>query len=117
MDIPFNDNIEHVLIENEEGDLIPVLDHAGAELNRLVRAVVDTGKSGSIILKLELRPGKSGALAVKSTVGTKIPKGLPPESLLWPTPEGNLINEDPRQAKLDLKQISVPKHELKSVTA
>ena len=28
---PINENIRDVRIENEDGDLIPVLDHAGAE--------------------------------------------------------------------------------------
>ena len=43
-------------------------------------------------------------------------KGLPPESLLWATPEGNLMAEDPRQAKLPLRQVEAePARELKTV--
>lgn len=55
-------------------------------------------------------------MAVKADVSITKPKGLPPESLLWATPEGNLIGEDPRQTKLDLKAVAPdPVRELKAV--
>ena len=115
---PLNENIRFVNIEDEEGNLIPVLEHAGNELSKLVNAVVTTGKAGSLTLKIDIKQSTAGALAVKSNVSTKIPKGLPPESLLWPTPEGNLITEDPRQEKLDLKQVPVEKpRELKVINS
>lgn len=115
---PINENIRDVRIENEDGDLIPVLDHAGDEFAKLINQVVQTGKAGSITMKIDVKPSTAGALAVKAVVSAKIPKGLPPESLLWPTPEGNLIAEDPRQTKLDLKPVAAePARELKTVSA
>ena len=115
---PINENIRDVRIENEDGDLIPVLDHAGTEFAALIKSVVATGKAGAITLKIDVKPSTAGALAVKATVSTKIPKGLPPESLLWPTPDGNLLAEDPRQTKLDLKPVAAePVRELKTVSA
>lgn len=118
MSKPINENIKFVNVENDEGDLIPVLEHAGDEFSKLISAVVSTGKAGSLTLKIDIKPSTAGALAVKSNVVTKVPKGLPPESLLWPTPEGNLITEDPRQEKLDLKPVAVEKpRELKAVNA
>ena len=115
---PINENIRDVRIENEEGDLIPVLDHAGAEFAALIKAVVQTGKAGALTMKIDVKPSTAGALAVKATVSAKVPKGLPPESLLWPTPEGNLLAEDPRQTKLDLKPVAAePARELKTVSA
>ena len=79
---PINENIRDVRIENEEGDLIPVLDHAGEEFGKLINAVVTNGKAGSITMKIDIKPSTAGALAVKATVSSKVPKGLPPESLL-----------------------------------
>ena len=115
---PINENLRDLRIENEDGDLIPVLDHAGEEFGKLINAVVTNGKAGSITMKIDIKPSTAGALAVKATVVSKIPKGLPPESLLWPTPEGNLMAEDPRQTKLDLKPVAAePARELKTVTA
>jgi hypothetical protein len=105
MSKPINENIRDVRIENDQGDLIPVLDHAGDELSKLIAAVVSTGKAGTLTLKIGIKPSTAGALAVKAAVATQIPKGLPPEALLWPTPDGNLVSDDPRQIKLDLKRV------------
>ena len=118
MSKPINENLRDLRIENEDGDLIPVLDHAGEEFGKLINAVVTNGKAGSITMKIDIKPSTAGALAVKATVVSKIPKGLPPESLLWPTPDGNLMAEDPRQTRLDLKPVAAePARELKTVTA
>ena len=102
---PLNENIRDVRVENDAGDLIPVLDHAGDEFSKLVNAVVQTNKAGAITVKIDIKPSTAGALAVKASVSTKLPKGLPPEALLWPTPDGNLCAEDPRQTKLELKPV------------
>ena len=75
-------------------------------------------KAGSLTLKIHVKPSTAGALAVRSEVSTVKPKGLPPESLLWPTPEGNLLAEDPRQMKLEMKAVAPePARELKTVNA
>jgi hypothetical protein len=37
--------------------------------------------------------------------------------LLWPTPEGNLLSDDPRQTKIDLREVSAPKVELRTAVA
>lgn len=115
---PINENIRNVRVENEDGDLIPVLDHAGSKFSELINAVVATGKAGTLTMKIAVKPSTAGALAVKADVSSNKPKGLPPESLLWPTPDGNLIDEDPRQTKLDLKPVAAePARELKTVNA
>lgn len=115
---PINENIRSVRIETADGDLVPLLDEAGSQFSDLIKAIVSTGKAGSLTLKIDVKPSTAGALAVKATVATKKPKGLPPESLLWATPDGNLIEDDPRQNKLDLKPVAVePARELKQVAA
>lgn len=115
---PIQDNIRNVRIEDENGDLIPVLDAAGQEFSEVVKAVVQTGKAGKLTMTIDIKPSTAGALAVKAAVTAKRPKGLPPESLLWPTPEGNLLADDPRQTKLDLKPVAAePARELKTVSA
>lgn len=116
MSKPINENIRDVRVENEQGDLIPLLDHAGAKLSELIAAVVSTNKAGSLTLKIDIKPSTAGALAVKADVKITKPKGLPPESLLWATPENNLLSEDPRQSKLELKPVATePARTLQSV--
>ena len=115
---PINENIRDIRVENSDGDLVSLLDHAGSMFSELVNAVVSTNKAGTLTMKISIKPSTAGALATKADVSMSKPKGLPPESLMWPTPEGNLVAEDPRQTKLDLKPVnSEPKRELKSVTA
>ena len=112
---PINENIRDVRVENEDGDLIPILDHAGTKFSELIHAITSTGKAGTLTLKIGIKPSTAGALAVKAEVAINKPKGLPPESLLWPTPDGNLIAEDPRQTKLELRGVKDDKKELRPV--
>lgn len=118
MSKPINENLRDVRVENESGDLIQLLDHAGEQFADLIKAIVSTNKSGTLTLKVDVKPSTAGAMAVKASVAIKKPKGLPPESLLWPTPDGNLMADDPRQSKLELKPVAAePARELKTVAA
>lgn len=113
---PLNENLKSVRIETEEGDLLPIMDVAGAKFSELINAVVANNKAGTLTLKIAVKPSTAGTLAVKSEINIVKPKGLPAESLLWPTPEGNLLAEDPRQTKLDLKSVAAePARELKTI--
>lgn len=115
---PINENLKAVCIATEDGDLIPVMDLAGAKFSELIKAVTDNNKAGKLTMKIDIKPSTAGTLAVKAEVSIVKPKGMPAESLLWPTPEGNLIAEDPRQAKLKLKPVAAePARELKTVSA
>lgn len=113
---PIHDNLKSVRIEDEEtGDLLPLLDYAGQRFSKLVKAVVDTNKAGTITLKVTVRPSTAGALAVKPDVRVTMPKGLPAEALLWPTPDGNLVSDDPRQTKLELRQVGQNSFDVKTI--
>lgn len=115
---PLNENLKAVRIETEDGDLLPIMDVAGAKFSELIKAVTDHNKAGKLTLKIDVKPSTAGTLAVKADVAITKPKGLPPESLLWPTPDGNLMAEDPRQAKLELKTVAAePARELKTISA
>lgn len=118
MSKPLNENLRDVRIETEDGDLIPVMDQAGAKFSELIGAVVANNKAGTLTLKISVKPSTADTLAVKSEININKPKGLPAESLLWPTPEGNLLADDPRQKKLELKAAAPePARELKTATA
>lgn len=116
MSKPLNENLTSVRVETEDGDLLPIMDVAGSKFSELINAVASHQKAGTLTLKIAIKPSTAGAIAVKADVSITKPKGLPPESLLWATPEGNLIGEDPRQTKLDLKSVAPdPVRELKAV--
>lgn len=112
---PLNQNLTGVSVETEDGEIMPLLDLASDRLAELVNAVTSTGKAGSLTLKIDLKPSTAGALAVKGAVTIKKPQRMPREALLWPTPDGNLMAEDPKQTKLELRQVAEQKTELKTV--
>ena len=115
---PLNENLKAVRIETEDGDLLPIMDVAGAKFSELINAVCSHNKAGKLTLKIDIKPSTAGTVAVKAEVSITKPKGLPSESLLWPTPEGNLMADDPRQTKLELKPVAEePARELRTVTA
>ena len=94
-----------------------LMDDAAEQLAALVLGVDQTGKPGTLTIKLSLRKATAGALAVTGDVTVKMPATPKIESLMFPTPEGNLLTEDPRQKKLDLKPVPVEKTELQTLTA
>ncbi len=75
------------------------------KLAELVRKVSESGKAGSLSLTLKVKPASRarGAFVVLAEVETKLPKDLPDETLMFGTPEGSLLNDDPAQTKLDLR--------------
>lgn len=113
---PLNDNLKSVRVETDDGDLVPIMDVAGMKFSELIQAVSAHNKAGKLTLKIDIKPSTAGTLAVRADVSITKPKGMPAESLLWPTPEGNLLAEDPRQNKLDLKPVAAePVRELKTI--
>lgn len=113
---PLYENLSNVRIETEEGDLLPIMDVAGSKFSELITAVAAHQKAGTLTLKIAVKPSTAGAMAVKADVTITKPKGMPAESLLWATPEGNLMAEDPRQTKLDLKAVTAePTRALRTV--
>ena len=93
------------------------LDDAAEQLAALVLAVSESGKSGKLTMTIDLRQATAGALAVTGKVVVKKPAQRPVEALLFATPEGNLLSEDPRQQKLELRSVEQAPTEFKTVSA
>ncbi|MFT0547891.1 hypothetical protein ACMHYO_16370 [Allopusillimonas ginsengisoli] len=98
---PITDTLRHVrggLLINETSEL----------LAEIVKAVEVTGKAGKLTIELQIKKlSRSGALEIIDKVTSKIPSEAALTTMMYPTPEGNLITEDPRQQKLDLKTVRV----------
>ncbi|WP_169294637.1 hypothetical protein [Advenella sp. EE-W14] len=81
---------------------------ATEQLAQVVKAVEETGKPGELNIKITIkRLGRSGALDISDKVTSKVPKEQPITTMMFVSPEGNLLTEDPRQSKLDLKTVPV----------
>jgi hypothetical protein len=87
------------------------IDEASEELARVVNSVAETGKSGKLVIEITVKKagqGRNSALSVQGSATAKLPKQPVDDTLMFPTPDGNLLTEDPRQQKLDLKVAAVP---------
>ncbi|MFP3564736.1 hypothetical protein [Paraburkholderia sp. SIMBA_030] len=86
-----------------------LLDHAGEQFAELVRAIDANGGTGKLTIELTVKKAsRGGAMLVTGKSTSKKPADEPMEAMLFATPEGNLVADDPRQAKLDLKRVETP---------
>lgn len=97
---PITDTLRHL-----EGGCF--LDDASKALADVVKAVDATGKPGSVTIKIDVRRATAGAMAISGVVTKKTPAEKRIEALMWGTPDGNLLTENPAQKKLDLKPVAV----------
>lgn len=80
------------------------IDLASDKMNELVSAVADSGKAGKLTLEVSVKKAtRGGAMHITGKVTVKKPAEEPMEAMLFATPEGNLVADDPKQTKLDLK--------------
>ncbi|MCL2829382.1 MAG: hypothetical protein FWD77_01440 [Betaproteobacteria bacterium] len=108
---PITDTLRHI-----GGGIF--MDTASDQLAELVQAVETSGKAGKIVLEIAVKKTtRSGAMTLTGKIRLVKPPEEPMETLLWATPEGNLLSEDPNQRTLDLKRVpTAPKAELKTAT-
>lgn len=98
---PITETLRHV----RGGQMI---DEASDMLAEVVRAVETTGKAGELVIRLQVKKlSRSGALEIIDKVTHKVPSEAPLTTMMFPTPEGNLITDDPRQHKLDLRTVRI----------
>lgn len=99
MSRPITDTLRHI-----GGGVF--IDTASDKLAELVSAVDASGKAGRIDLTISVKKAtRGGAMHLTGKVKLTKPAEEPMEALLFATPEGNLIADDPHQQKLDLKGV------------
>ena len=94
------------------------LDELSETLHECVEASRETGKVSTMTLELKIKPnGATGQYELSEKIKSKIPESERGVTLMFGTPEGNLVREDPRQMKLDLREVPTEAPaELKTVT-
>ena len=94
------------------------LDEATDELQRVVAAVEETGKAGKLVIEISVAPASKGQGAVK--VADKIMAKLPAlpagETIMFVTPDNNLVANDPRQMTRELKSVGSVSGDVKKVS-
>jgi len=97
--------IQEVLSSLNNGSLFS---DASDQLAALVLAVDSTGKSGKLTIEIGLRKLNGVTMAATGKVTLHKPAEPALETLLFPTPEGSLLRQDPRQMDLQLKPVVMP---------
>lgn len=97
---PITDTIRHI-----GGGVF--IDTASDKLAELVAAVDQSGKPGKINLVITVKKAtRGGAMHVSGTINLTKPPEDAMECMLFATPDGNLVADDPNQQKLDLRSVA-----------
>lgn len=93
-----------LLLELERGKVHQSLTDAIAEVTQ---RVTDSGKAGSVTLKLSISPAKLNdpAVLIGADIATKVPKEQRDPSIFFVDDDGGLHRSNPRQPELPLKPV------------
>jgi hypothetical protein len=92
--------ITDVLREYRKGALA---DEASDVFAKVIRAVMETGKPGTLTLTLTAKPhkGDSAIIILAGEVNGKPPKETLPDAIFYADEEGGLHRADPKQREMD----------------
>lgn len=76
------------------------------ELAKLIQNVRVTNKQGTLTLTLKVKPEGDGIYGIEEEIKAKHPQLPRGKSLMWGTPEGNLVTSDPNQGSLELRSVA-----------
>lgn len=75
-------------------------------LKALTLAVAEERRGGKLTLTISVKPlAKGDGMEVHANVKVAAPEPIPGVSIFYPTPEGNLVRQDPRQQAMELQEI------------
>lgn len=79
-----------------------LIDKADAAIAEVVKAVLATGKPGSITINLTVKPnaGASDQILLSGDVKRKVPEGVIPDAIFFTDDDGFLHRMDPRQLEI-----------------
>lgn len=87
------------------------LEELSTQLHALVAAVQDTGKKGSLVYTLTVKPATAGSsfqLVVADAIKASVPCLERSADIFFATKNGELTRSNPNQRSLDLKVVAAP---------
>ena len=93
------------------------LDECSDNLQAVIAAVEETGKGGKLLIEISIAPASrgQGAVKVSDKITAKLPQLPNGETIMFVTPDNNLVSTDPRQQTLELKSVATSATPLKTV--
>lgn len=84
-----------------------LLDEAATQLQAVVQAAEETGKTATLTIQLSVKPASKagGVMVLQDKITTKLPQLPAGETMVFVTPEFNIQAQDPRQADLPLRAV------------
>jgi hypothetical protein len=82
----------------------------GEELAKIIEGVKQTGKSGELVLKIKIKPPKSGGISyfmLEDSFSSKIPKLDHGDTIFFPTKDGGISRSDQTQGELALRPVTI----------
>lgn len=80
-------------------------DDLGTKLTEIVQAVMESHKSGELVLKLKIKANGEQSVIITDEIKQRIPEKARGETLFFTTAAGTLMRDDPRQSKLPLRAV------------
>jgi hypothetical protein len=104
-------NFGAFLAQVEHGGLVAELSNAQHQLvdDLQEHAATHSKAKGSLTLTLNYEHDAFGKVLIRSSVKTKAPQRTAEATVFWTDKEGQLVNQDPKQTKLEFKDVSSPK--------
>jgi hypothetical protein len=104
---PFGD-----ILAAMNGDLY---EEAGAKLQDLVTAVMESRKAGTFQLTLKIKPNGERMVEIIPDLKVKAPEASPPNTMFFASSGGTLLRDDPAQPRLPLREVEQRKQDLKEM--
>jgi hypothetical protein len=79
------------------------------ELAHVVQEVIKTQKAGALSLTLNITANGPGSVQIAESIKSKVPELPKGKTLFFATEAGTLTRDDPRQEKLNLRDVSEPR--------
>ena len=71
------------------------------KMDELVRACEENGKTGSLTIKLNVKPNGGGQMIINPSVSANAPEPTTPSAIFFADEDGTLHRSDPRQTDIE----------------
>ena len=83
-----------------------VLDACSHDLRQAIAASRNTGEASKVVITIKVKPMSEDQVNLDIQCNATLPKEKLPGGVYWTDDENNLVTSDPRQAELNLREVT-----------